>query len=104
MPAMPMKLAAERYSPEMALAFQPTETLRPATKKSLAVLDFFAVQKPMKMVAMTVRAEKARMYGSMFMLCVAEEKRGKGEKGSSCAGQSWKQPWFGVRLHFHEFA
>ena len=29
MPAMPMKLAALRYSPEMALAFQPTETERP---------------------------------------------------------------------------
>ena len=42
MPAMPMKLAALRYSPEMAEAFQPTLTQRPATKKSLAVLEFFA--------------------------------------------------------------
>jgi hypothetical protein len=61
MPATPMKLAALRYSPEMALAFQPTLTLRPATKKSLAVLDFFADQKPIQMVAMTVAALKARM-------------------------------------------
>ena len=39
MPATPMKLAADRYSPEIALAFQPTDTERPATKKSWAVLD-----------------------------------------------------------------
>ena len=31
MPATPMNEAALRYSPEMALAFQPTETDRPAT-------------------------------------------------------------------------
>ncbi len=61
MPAMPMKLAALRYSPEMALAFQPTPTLRPATKKSLAVLDFFAERKPIQMVTSTVTAVKARM-------------------------------------------
>ena len=37
-----MNEAAERYSPEIAEAFQPTETDRPATKKSLAVFDCFA--------------------------------------------------------------
>src|SRR6185436_11192717 len=66
-PATPIKLAALRYSPEMALAFHPTLTLRPATKKSLAVFDLLADQKPIQMVAATVRALKARMKGSMFM-------------------------------------
>ena len=61
MPAMPMKLAALRYSPEMALAFQPTLTLRPATKKSLAVLEVFAERKPIQIVTMTVMELKARM-------------------------------------------
>ena len=61
MPATPMKLAALRYSPEMALAFMPTPTLRPATKKSLAVLDCFAERKPIQTVTMTVMALKARM-------------------------------------------
>jgi hypothetical protein len=56
-----MKLAAERYSPEMALAFHPTLTERPATKKSLAVFDLFADQKPIQIVTRTVTAEKARM-------------------------------------------
>ena len=37
MPAMPMKLAALRYSPEMALAFQPTLTLRPAPSTHVTV-------------------------------------------------------------------
>jgi hypothetical protein len=50
MPATPMKEAAERYSPEMAEAFQPTDTERPATKKSLAVLEVFAERKPIQMV------------------------------------------------------
>jgi hypothetical protein len=56
-----MKLAALRYSPEIALAFHPTLTERPATKKSLAVFDFFADQNPIQMVTSTVTAEKARM-------------------------------------------
>ena len=47
MPAMPMNEAAERYSPEIAEAFQPTDTERPATKKSLAVFECCADQKPM---------------------------------------------------------
>src|SRR5262245_8102275 len=67
MPATPMKLAALRYSPEMALAFQPTETLRPATKKSEAVLEVFAERKPIQIVTMTVTALKARIQGSMVM-------------------------------------
>src|ERR1700694_5880215 len=64
MPAMPMNEAAERYSPEIAEAFQPTDTARPATKKSLAVFDRRADQKPMPMVAATVTNEKAKIHGS----------------------------------------
>jgi len=41
-----MNDAADRYSPEMAEAFQPTETERPATKKSLAVLEVRADGSP----------------------------------------------------------
>src|SRR3954466_6409363 len=63
-PAMPMKEAALRYSPEMADAFQPTETERPATKKSWAVLERRADQKPIQIVAATVTTEKARIQGS----------------------------------------
>src|SRR5687767_14858880 len=59
-----MKDAAERYSPEMAEAFQPTDTDRPATKKSLAVLDFFADQNPIPMVTATVTSENVRIHGS----------------------------------------
>ena len=61
---MPMKLAALRYSPEMALAFQPTLTLRPATKKSLAVLEVFAERKPIQIVTTTVMALKPRIQPS----------------------------------------
>jgi hypothetical protein len=64
MPAMPMKLAALRYSPEMALAFQPTLTLRPATKKSLAVLEVLAERKPIQIVTTTVTELNARIHGS----------------------------------------
>src|SRR6185503_18343630 len=67
MPATPMNEAALRYSPEMALAFQPTDTDRPATKKSCAVLDFLADQKPIQIVAMTVAALNASIQGSMIM-------------------------------------
>jgi hypothetical protein len=67
-----MNDAALKYSPEIADAFQPTLTLRPATKKSEAVLDFFAAQKPMKIVAMTVTALKLRIQGSMFILFETE--------------------------------
>ena len=61
MPATPMKEAAERYSPEIAEAFHPTETDLPATKKSDAVRDFLADQKPIQIVTMTVAALKVRM-------------------------------------------
>jgi hypothetical protein len=64
MPATPMKDAAERYSPEMAEAFQPTETERPATKKSLAVLEVFAERKPIQSVTATVMKEKVKIQGS----------------------------------------
>src|ERR1043165_9193124 len=64
MPATPMNEAAERYSPEIAEAFQPTETERPATKKSLAVFDCRADQKPLPMVTTTVMKEKAKIQGS----------------------------------------
>jgi hypothetical protein len=56
-----MKLAALRYSPEMADAFQPTDTERPATKKSDADLEVLAERKPIQMVTTTVMAEKARI-------------------------------------------
>src|SRR5688572_2704775 len=69
MPATPMNDAAERYSPEIADAFQPTETDRPATKKSLAVFDFFADQMPIQMVAATVTNEKAKIQGSTLPNC-----------------------------------
>src|SRR5215510_8955682 len=79
MPAMPMNDAALRYSPEIADAFHPTLTLRPATKKSLAVLDRRAAQKPIQIVTITVMALNVRMYGSMFMSRKGEKvKRRKG--------------------------
>src|SRR5690606_29156279 len=66
MPATPMNEAADRYSPEIADAFQPTDTERPATKKSLAVLDVFAERKPIHTVTTTVMNEKAKIHGSTF--------------------------------------
>lgn len=65
MPAMPMKLAALRYSPEIADAFQPTETERPATKKSEADLELFAERKPIHRVMKTVTLAKVRIQGSI---------------------------------------
>ena len=62
-----MNDAALKYSPEIAEAFQPTLTLRPATKKSEAVLDRRADQKPMKIVTATVMALKLRIQGSIFI-------------------------------------
>jgi hypothetical protein len=56
-----MKLAALRYSPEIAEAFQPTETERPATKKSEADLEVLAERNPIQIVTMTVMAEKVRI-------------------------------------------
>src|SRR4051812_17925213 len=66
MPATPMNDAAERYSPEMAEAFHPTDTERPATKKSLAVLEVFAERKPIQTVTTTVISENARIHGSTW--------------------------------------
>jgi len=62
-----MNEAALKYSPEMAEAFQPTDTERPATKKSEAVLDLLADQKPIQTVTTTVAALKARIQGSMVI-------------------------------------
>jgi hypothetical protein len=59
-----MKEAADRYSPDIAEAFQPTETERPATKKSLAVFDVRAERNPIQMVTTTVTKEKAKIQGS----------------------------------------
>ena len=64
MPAIPMNDAADRYSPEIADAFQPTDTARPATKKSLAVLEVFADRKPIQTVTKTVMKENAKIHGS----------------------------------------
>ena len=68
-----MKLAALRYSPEIAEAFQPTETPRPATKKSEAVFDFPAAQKPIQIVTMTVKALKPRIHGSIIPVVFRRE-------------------------------
>src|SRR5436190_23661189 len=64
MPATPMNDAADRYSPEIAEAFQPTDTERPATKKSLAVFDCLADQKPMPIVTTTVMKANVKIHGS----------------------------------------
>src|SRR5262245_15134352 len=64
MPAIPMNDAADKYSPEMADAFHPTETERPATKKSPVVLDWRADQKPIAIVTTTVTKEKANTQAS----------------------------------------
>src|SRR2546428_1890195 len=66
MPATPMNDAAERYSPEIAEAFQPTDTERPATKKSLAVFEVFAERKPIQIVTATVMNENVKIHGSTF--------------------------------------
>src|SRR3954467_4005180 len=83
MPATPMNDAADRYSPEMADAFQPTDTDRPATKKSLAVLERRADQKPMPIVTTTVIAEKAKIHGSKPMAAAS----GRTKKASSAMAQ-----------------
>src|SRR5262245_24908614 len=88
MPATPIKDAALRYSPEIALAFQPTLTLRPATKKSLAVFDFFADQKPIQIVTMTVAALKARIQGSMFIRLEYNRRGAETQRTNSSRGFS----------------
>ena len=67
-----MKDAAERYSPEIAEAFHPTETERPATKKSCAVFDLRADQKPIHTVAATVARLNVSIQGWM---CIDELNR-----------------------------
>ena len=59
-----MKDAAERYSPDIAEAFHPTETDLPATKKSPAVFDFPADQNPIATVATTVIIENRKIQKS----------------------------------------
>ena len=59
-----MNEAAERYSPEMADAFHPTDTPRPATKKSEALLARPAAQNPIPTVTKTVRALRETIQGS----------------------------------------
>src|SRR5688572_4321251 len=71
MPATPMKEAADRYSPEIAEAFHPTDTERPATKKSPAVFDLPADQKPIAIVTTTVTSEKVRIHGSTAAKSIA---------------------------------
>src|SRR4051812_19869612 len=48
-----MNEAAERYSPEIAEAFQKTFTVRPATKKSEAVREMRVAYAPRAIVART---------------------------------------------------
>src|SRR5437868_547012 len=79
---MPMNDAAERYSPEIAEAFQPTETDRPATKKSLAVFDVRAERNPIQMVTTTVISEKARIHGSTRL-----KRPSAAAKRGACMGQ-----------------
>src|ERR1041385_1929883 len=106
MPATPMNDAALRYSPEMALAFQPTLTLRPATKKSCAVRERRADQKPMKTVATTVSAPQVRRAGSMFIWFAGGKVR-KWESERSLSGH-WasflEEPDFGAIAHVNELA
>src|SRR5690349_20004906 len=64
MPATPMNEAAERYSPEMADAFQPTDIERPATKKSLEVMEVLAERKPIQTVTTTVMNGELKIQGS----------------------------------------
>src|SRR5687768_8791493 len=78
--ATPMNDAAERYSPEIAEAFQPTDTERPATKKSPAVLEVFAERKPIAIVTTTVTRENARIHGSTSIAAK------KGESGMRLSG------------------
>jgi hypothetical protein len=61
-----MKLAALRYSPEIAEAFHPTLTDRPATKKSDAVRALRAAQNPIQIVRATVTPDKATTQKSSF--------------------------------------
>ena len=63
-----MKDAAERYSPEIAEAFQPTETERPATKKSPADFERPADQNPIATVMSTVAKEKIAIQGSTELI------------------------------------
>src|ERR1035437_7641170 len=60
-----MNEAADRYSPEIAEAFQPTDTERPATKKSLAVFEVRAERNPIQSVAKTVINENPKIQGSI---------------------------------------
>src|SRR5687768_7329642 len=84
MPATPMNDAAERYSPEIAEAFHPTDTDRPATKKSLAVFDFRADQIPIQMVTATVMNEKVKIHGSTLPSW-ARKRVVMGQRGSFAA-------------------
>jgi hypothetical protein len=84
-----MNEAALRYSPEMALAFQPTDTDLPTTKKSCAVLDRFADQKPTQMVAMTVRALKVRIQRSMVIEWRGLENEKEGKRDQSISRVPW---------------
>jgi hypothetical protein len=63
-----MNEAADRYSPEIAEAFQPTETDRPATNMSDAVFDFPAERNPIQIVPNTVTAANARIQGSTSII------------------------------------
>ena len=67
---MPINEAAERYSPEIAAEFHPTETERPATKKSWAVLDWRAAQNPINTVITTVVSEKNTIHGSTCIVAL----------------------------------
>src|SRR5688572_5701865 len=59
-----MNDAADKYSPEIAEAFHPTDTDRPATKKSPAVFEVRADQNPIAIVATTVTSENAKTHPS----------------------------------------
>jgi hypothetical protein len=71
-----MKEAADRYSPEMAEAFHPTDTERPATKKSPALFDLPADQKPIPTVTTTVAKEKIAIHGSISAVAREEARDG----------------------------
>src|SRR5580698_2530819 len=65
-PAMPMKDAAERYSPEMAAAFTGGETSRAATMKSAGVRAIRMPRAPTTTVSSTTTAMAATETNSVI--------------------------------------
>src|SRR5574342_731238 len=106
-----MKLAALRYSPEIALASHPTLPLRPATKKSLAVFDVLADRNPIQVVTTTVMALNERIQGSTVRAsigCIFVCRKGEREQGVKgglgLRAPTGQQPDFRIVLHVDQLA